>query len=64
MRFDAAIGNGQGLSVRQQDDLVRTDAIGVKLTDPGIAALDVEDPDHPARLVEIVLGRIEQLAVG
>jgi len=63
MRFDAAIGDGEGLAVGEQDHLVRSDAIGLELADTPIAAGHVVDAEHAASGLEIVLGGIEQPAV-
>ncbi len=61
--LDAAVGDGEGLAVRQQDHLVRTDAVGRQLADAPVAGGRVVDADQPLARIGIVLGRIEQATI-
>ena len=64
MRLDAAIGDRECASVRHQQQLVRVHAVGRELADAAKAVGGVVDADHARGGLEVVLGRVEQLAVG
>ena len=64
MRLDAAIGDRQRAAVAEQQHLVRVHAVGRELADAAEAVGRVVDADHAGGVVEVVLGRVEQRAVG
>ena len=64
MRLDAAIGDRQRAAVAEQQHFVRVHAVGRELADAAKAARRVVDADHAGGVVEIVLGGVEQRAVG
>ena len=64
MGLDAAIGDRQRPAVAQQQKLVRADAIGREFADAAEFRPRVVDADHAGGVVEVVLGGVEQRAVG
>ena len=64
MRLDAAIADRQRAAVRQEEQFVGADAMGRELAHALKAVRGVVDADHARGGVEIVLGRVEQRAVG
>ena len=64
MGLDAAIGDRQRAAVAEQQHLVRVHAVGREFADAAKAVAGVIDADHAGGVVEIVLGGVEQLAVG
>ena len=59
---DAAVGDHQGLAVRQQREVMRADAEGREFAEPRIAGARVVDADHALVLRLVILGRQQQVA--
>ena len=64
MGLDAAIGDHHGAAVGKQRDVVRLHAVRRKLADLPVAGGRVAHADHARGALIIVLGGVEQLAVG
>ena len=64
MRLDAAIGDRQRAPVAEQQHFVRVHAVRGEFADAAETVGRVVDADHAGGVLEIVLGRVEQRAVG
>ena len=64
MGADAAIGDDHGAAVGEQRNVVRLHAMRLELADLPVAVGRVADADHALRVRIVVLGGVEQLAVG
>ena len=58
-----AIGHHQAALLRNEGEVVRAKAMGRPFPDAMKAGSDIVDPDHPAGIVEIILGCVEQRAI-
>jgi hypothetical protein len=63
VRLDPAVGDGECLAVREQDSLVRTDAVGREFADALVAAGGVVDADETGARLVVVLRRVKQPSV-